>query len=125
VDDALTSPRGVAASPDGAHVYVTSLEAGGIGIRQRDAATLLGEPHGLAVALDGALRDVASVGEEGVDGLEGPFGVALSPDGRPAYVAAGDSAVSVFLPEPAAGALAAAALGALAPDGSRVRRARR
>ncbi len=123
-------------SPDGRHVYVTSLNSGRIVVFNRNAATgaltqavafshvQLSNPRGIAISPDGTqvyvvggLSDNLFVynrdsstgwlslavtwtnGDGGVvTGLDGPEGVAVSPDGRFIYVAttAGDSVVIFY-----------------------------
>jgi 6-phosphogluconolactonase (cycloisomerase 2 family) len=87
---ALDFATGVAVSPDGKHVYVTSAQDNGITAFSRYSPT-------------GQLA-VAHVVEEGddhgliVDGLEGAYAVAISPDGYHIYVAGGaDDALAVFV----------------------------
>ncbi len=88
---ALTAASGVAVSPDGTSVYVTSEDEGAISHFQR--------------AADGTLTFRGCVAESAAAGctvppaavLQGAFDVAVSPDGRSVYVAAfNDSAVTEF-----------------------------
>ena len=91
----LKGAHGVAVSPDGALVYVTSKVGDALTVYARDPAT-------------GALTFVQakhdSVG--GVNGLNGAEGIAVSPDGAHVYVAGrNDNALSVFAREAGTGAL--------------------
>ena len=82
----LNGARDVAVSPDGANVYVTSTVDHALVSFSRDAGT-------------GALTHIGTLADAdaGVDGLEGAFGVTLSPDGNHVYVAAvDDRSVAVF-----------------------------
>ncbi len=94
----LMGARSAAVSPDGAHLYVASLEADALAVFGRDALT-------------GALSFVEAQFDNvgGVDGLDGPTGthaVTLSPDGLNVYVAANtDDALAVFSRDPETGAL--------------------
>lgn len=94
VPDGLATLGAIAISPDGAHVYVTTgvapfpYEQNGVAVLGRDAGT------GLL-----AFIDVERDGVNGVQGLAGPRGVTVSPDGAHVYVV-GDGS-------PAGGAVAA------------------
>jgi len=94
VPDGLATLGAIAISPDGAHVYVTTgvapfpYEQNGVAVLGRDAGT------GLL-----AFIDVERDGVNGVQGLAGPRGVTVSPDGAHVYVV-GDGS-------PAGGAIAA------------------
>ncbi len=93
--DGLAGAFGVAASPDGAHVYVASVSDNAVATFSRDPAT-------------GALTFVEQEkdGVGGVDGLSSASRVALSPDGAHVYVTGeADDAVATFSREPATGAL--------------------
>jgi 6-phosphogluconolactonase (cycloisomerase 2 family) len=93
--DGLDAARGVAASPDGAHVYVTGAEDDAVATFSRDPAT---------GALTFVEQDKDGVG--GVDGLDGAAGVTASPDGAHVYVAGGiDDAVATFSRDASTGAL--------------------
>lgn len=84
--DALGGVRDVVVSPDGAHVYVVAGLDATVVIFRRDAAT--GE-----ITYRRQVRD----GEQGVDGLDGASGVAITPDGRYVVAAAfDDDSVAVF-----------------------------
>lgn len=73
------TPGGLAASPDGKHVYI-------VGDYYLDAANQV-------LAIDTALNTVAATFQVGST----PFGVAVTPDGRHVYVAnSGDNTVSVI-----------------------------
>jgi DNA-binding beta-propeller fold protein YncE len=101
---ALGKAAGIAVSPDGTSVYVSSLTSNGVAILHRNAAT-------------GALRQAAGpagcIAEDGreegcQDGsaLEGPLDIEVSPDGRNVYTTAANSdALVTFDRDPATGAL--------------------
>jgi len=76
------------------HVYVTNLFHDTLVAFRRDAAT------GKLSFIEQHADDTA-----GVDGLGGPFDVAVSPDGAHVYVAAVESAVAVFARDPTSGRL--------------------
>jgi 6-phosphogluconolactonase (cycloisomerase 2 family) len=91
----LNGARAVGVSPDGAHVYVASDPAAAVAVFARHPVT-------------GGLTFVERErhGEGGVDALEAPYALALSPEGAHVYVAAFDSAaVAVFARDGASGAL--------------------
>jgi hypothetical protein len=93
--DGLGDATGVAASPDGAHVYVTGGDDDAV-------ATFLRNPTTGALSFVEFDRD----GVGGVDGLDVAFGVAASPDGAHVYVTGlNDNAVATFSRDPATGAL--------------------
>ncbi|MGB2852743.1 MAG: beta-propeller fold lactonase family protein [Solirubrobacterales bacterium] len=93
--DGLAIPQDVAVSPDGANVYVTGTSDDAVATFSRDPTT---------GALTFVEQDTDGVG--GVDGLNGAMGVAVSTDGRHAYVAGGsDNAVATFSRDPTTGAL--------------------
>jgi hypothetical protein len=84
--DGLDSAFDVAASPDGAHVYVTGRLDDAVATFSRDSAT---------GALTFVEQDKDGVG--GVEGLDGATGVAASPDGAHVYAASeADDAVATF-----------------------------
>ena len=100
---ALAEARGVAASPDGTSVYVTSHGSGAVTVFDRAHSGALTQKPGSA----------GCVSEDGTGGacqdgtaLAGAHGVAASPDGTSVYVASdGSAAVAVFDRDPATGAL--------------------
>ncbi|MBK7917767.1 MAG: beta-propeller fold lactonase family protein [Chloroflexi bacterium] len=84
----LSQPRGIAVSPDGQQVYVAGSTSDNFLVYNRDAGTGL-------LTID----QIWTNGEGGfITGLDGPEGVAVSPDGRYIYVAAtnGDSVVIFY-----------------------------
>jgi DNA-binding beta-propeller fold protein YncE len=97
---ALESPTGVAVSPDGTSVYVTSAKPGAVSAFSRDPGT-------------GGLEPVMCVSESGSDGLcvdgtalAGASGVSVSPDGRQVVVtAAGVGGVTTYARDAADGRL--------------------
>ncbi len=91
----LDRARGVALSPDGLHVYVSGSRDDAVVVFRRNAST--GDLTFVERERDG-LADVT--------GLDGPEGLAMSPDGTHLYVAAVDgSAVVVFTRDPTTGGL--------------------
>ena len=91
----LSAPKPVIVSPDGLNVYVGSQGENALAVFRRNSG-------------DGALAfvEVQRDGVAGVDGLQGPEALAMSPDGVHLYVAAsGDNAVSVFRRDAVNGAL--------------------
>ena len=95
VSTGLPPSRALAVSHDGAHVYVTGFTAKAVTAFQRDRAT-------------GRLTRLASWrdGVDGVQGLDGAFGIALSADAASVYVASyyGHS-VAVFARDAGTGTL--------------------
>lgn len=87
--------RSIVVSPDNGHVYTADVDGNRVAVFARNAAT-------------GALAQVQVVrdGRDGVEGLNGPEALAVSPDGANLYAAgAGDSAVAVFSRDSASGRL--------------------
>jgi 6-phosphogluconolactonase (cycloisomerase 2 family) len=92
----LGGASAVVVSPDGRNVYATGSSANALAIFDRSP-------------VDGTTTWVATLtdGVNGVDGLQGPLGLAITPDGRFVLVAAGnDSAVGLFARDRATGLLA-------------------
>ena len=84
--DGLATPSGIAISPNGTHVYVSS---------NADNAVAVFARHGTTGVL--TFIEVIKDTDLGVDGLQFAEDVAVSPDGQRVFVAAyTDNAVSVF-----------------------------
>jgi 6-phosphogluconolactonase (cycloisomerase 2 family) len=84
--DGLDGAWSVTVSPDGGHVYVAGWNDNAVAVFSRDASS-------------GALTyvEVQRDGVGGVDGLDGPRSVAVSPGGEYVYVAGhGEAAVAAF-----------------------------
>ncbi len=116
---ALDSPRGVAVSPDGKHVYVVSDASNAVAAFTRNKST------GALTQLAGLDRCISDSGSGGdcADGkaLVGAWAVTVSPDGKHIYVASFVStAVAVFARDKNTGALAqlAGTDGCISNDGS-------
>ena len=91
----LDRVRGLALSPNGAHLYAAGYDNNAVAVFSRNATT-------------GALTFVEAKldGSGGATGLAGAHGVAVSPDGAHVYaVAAIDAAITVFSRNAATGAL--------------------
>lgn len=99
--EGIEDPRGIAISPDGLHVYVTSLPKF-VGGDTGSVAAFARDPVSGALAFVEVQRD----GEAGVDGIAGARDVVLSPDGEFLYVAGiDDDAVAWFSRDETTGAL--------------------
>jgi 6-phosphogluconolactonase (cycloisomerase 2 family) len=93
--DGLNGAGAVTASPNGEYVYVTGVDDQALGVFRRDSVT------GRLAFLQG-IRD----GVDGADGLGGPRGVVVSPDGQHVYVAgSADDAVAILRREAGVGVL--------------------
>jgi len=77
-DDCFNGACGIAISPDGKYLYVTSIRAGTLAVLQRNAET--GE-----IDLKQVIRDE----QTGIHGLAGVWDVTCSPDGKFVYTNAG------------------------------------
>src|SRR5690606_29621855 len=71
----MNGPQMVEVSPDGAQVYVTARNSDAFLVFNRNATTGV-------VTLSKAWKN----GQDGVTGLDYPFGISVSPDGRTIYV---------------------------------------
>ncbi len=91
----IRRPSAVTVSPDGADVYVTGGAGDGVAVFARDAST---------GALTFVEAQIHLIG--GVDGIDRPTAVAVSPDGTSVYVTGhDDGAVAAFARDVATGAL--------------------
>lgn len=93
--DGLAGAQSVTISPDGHHIYVASQVDNAVAVFSRSKTT-------------GALTYVENKkdGLGGVDGLDGAYSVAVSPDGKYVYVAGyNDDAIVLFSRDPSTGAL--------------------
>ena len=91
----IEDPAAIAISPDGAQLYVAGSGANAVAIFARDGDTGALRPSGV-------VRDHA----RGVDGLDQPGDIAISPDGANVYVAGfDDDALAVFARNPDDGKL--------------------
>ena len=130
--EGIEDPRGIAISPDGNHVYVTSLLKF-VGGDTGSVAAFARDPVSGALAFVEVQRD----GQNGVDGIAGARDVVLSADGAFVYVAGiDDDAVAWFSRDGMTGALtwagaafdgvggaeglAGATVLALSPDGAQL-----
>ena len=84
--EGIAGAMAIALAPDGAQVYVAGASDNAVTVFDRDADS-------------GLLAKLASYrnGEDGIDGLNGPLGLAVSPDGGHVYVASNnDNALLVL-----------------------------
>ncbi len=93
--DGLAGAEGVAATPDGKHLYATGTTD--------DSVTVFAiDPTSGALTASSVVVDNAG----GVDGIDGAAGVVVSPDGRHVYVVGiSDSSIAAFTRNPETGAL--------------------
>jgi 6-phosphogluconolactonase (cycloisomerase 2 family) len=93
--DGLELATAIEISPDGKNIYATGSAEDGVAVFSRDPST------GILTFLEAHFDGVS-----GVDGINNPRGVAVSPDGAHVYVASvdGDS-LAVFARNPTTGAL--------------------
>jgi 6-phosphogluconolactonase (cycloisomerase 2 family) len=101
---ALVNPIGVTVSPDGTSVYVTADASDAVAVFARNTGT------GALTQLAGTAGCLSETGSSGactdVYGLDGPFNVVISPDGRHTYVSTTWSGgVAVLTRNKATGAL--------------------
>lgn len=93
--EGLGRPSSIAVSPDGRHVYVTSGVSDGLVVFSRNPDT------GILAFVELHIDNV-----DGIDGLDKPQWVTVSPDNKNVYVASlEDGAVSVFSRDPGTGRL--------------------
>jgi YVTN family beta-propeller protein len=98
VGRAITSPKSVTVSPDGASVYVGSENSNSVAVFDRATDGRLTQKPAAA----GCISETGAGGCQDGTGLGaplggGPFGVAVSPDGKSVYTAANmGSAIAVF-----------------------------
>lgn len=85
---ASANPRAIAISPDGKNVYVTAFN--------NALVTFSRAPDG-TLTLEGCFHNADSRCPTAVNGIDDPFGVTVSPDGKSVYVTSdGDSAIAEF-----------------------------
>jgi len=90
---ALSSPEGLAVSPDGSNVYVAAFATGAIDVLERDSSGVVAQLPGRPGCL--ALRSVP--GCTPARALRGVSSIALSPNGRYLYSTSfGSNAVDIF-----------------------------
>ena len=85
--NALNEPEAVVVSPDGKHVYVASGGSNAVAAFKRKTDGSLKQFGGF----DGCISDGGSFGCESGTALVSPWGLAIAPDGKSLYVAAGGS----------------------------------
>jgi 6-phosphogluconolactonase (cycloisomerase 2 family) len=91
----IEDPVALAFSPNGAQLYVAGSGANAVAVFDRDVHS--GALHAASVVRDG---------RDGVDGLDQPGDLALSPDGAHLYVAGFDAdALAIFARDPVTGSL--------------------
>ena len=93
--DGLELAVAITMSPDGKNIYAAGSAEDGVAVFSRDPST------GILTFLEAHFDGVS-----GVDGINNPRGIAVSPDGADVYVAGyDDDAVAVFTRDPTTGAL--------------------
>ena len=102
--NSIAGPLGVAISPGGQNVYVTSFDENAVAAFERNpesgALTQLAEPYGCVTSNASGCAE----GSTELVGLDGPRRLTVSPDGFNVYVA-GQSAATVVELAPRAGRL--------------------
>ena len=105
--DGLDNPGAAAVSPDGHHLYTTSIYGDAGAAFSLDATTgAVRQLAGHAACIEDLRAPAATVCPVATSGLNGAIGVTVSPDGRHVYVSSIDSsAVVIFKRDAQTGAL--------------------
>ena len=127
---AMDEPSGLAVSPDGRNVYVSTHASRSVVVLDRGAAGRLSQPEGARGCVSAGGDDAGCALGRGLGSsirdqtrVEGSEDVAVSPDGRSVYVASGElgsASLGVFARDAASGELTqlAGPDGCVAADGS-------